>query len=211
MSLVALRCPHCGHALPVAPERRIFACEHGHGAFRAAEGRLWPLSLRRVLPRRPLPPEGDLVLLPLWLLQVDATSQRAGGLPAELRLPAIGVQRLPLVLDLARNLTKHQAPWIEDDAHGLAFDGAELDVDDAQAIAELVALGLRPGWPPDGEVEAFRLAATAARLVLLPAWRHAGRLEELVGGVSCAASIFEESALTDRRASWTGTTGRLAR
>ena len=77
MSLVALRCPRCGQALPAAPERRIFACPHGHGAVRAARGKLWPVALRRIAARRPLPAEGELVLLPVWLLAVDTQWQGA--------------------------------------------------------------------------------------------------------------------------------------
>lgn len=211
MSLVALRCPSCSAALPAAPQRRIFACPNGHGAFRAGQGRLWPLPLQRVDAVQSLPPEGEIVLLPIWVLPVDPLWQREGRLPKELRVPALGVQRLPRVLELARNLSRSPAPWLEARADGLDFDGAELDCADAMEIGEFVALSLRAGWLPDGEAADFTLGFDTGRLALLPAWRFAGRLEDLVCGVSCAASLFDDCGLRDRRHDWLGTTSAIRR
>jgi len=199
MKLIGLRCPECARDLPAHPEQRIFSCTQGHGPFRLGGDRLWPMRARVVLPATEFPDQGEIVLLPVWVLPLAEQFQERDRLPAQIRVPAIGLQRLPMVIDFARNLTRSPAPWEESDAGELAFDGASLEAADAMEIAELVALGLHAGWPADEVAQTLEIPFAEPRLVLLPSWRHAQRLQTLCGDVSCPSVLFDEHELADRR------------
>ena len=200
MKLLSLRCPDCARELPARPDRRIFSCQRGHGPFRPGADRLWPMGARVVLPPSELPDDGEIVLLPVWVLPIADPLEGGGRLPAQIRVPAVGLQRLPAVMDFARNLTRSPAIWDEAEATGLAFDGASIEAVEAMEVAELVALGLHPGWPPDSLAGDLEIRFARARLVLLPCWRHRQRLQALIGNVSCPAVLFEDEELVDRRA-----------
>ena len=203
MSLLALICPQCSDALPAVRERRVLVCERCARTWAVPEEgeRLAPLVRTLVRPECRIPDAAEVVLLPVWLvrLHVESMAQAPPALPTEIRVPAVGVQRLPLLLHFARNLTRCPVTWQEWEGVEVALEPAELTAADAFALAETVVLRHVDGWPDDASLAQLQLPFGAARLVDWPCARIGSELIELVGGLSTQRALVDAADLRDRR------------
>lgn len=203
MSLLALICPQCSAALDVAPERRVLVCDTCAKTWTVPEegDRLAPTARTLVRPERVAPEGAEIVLLPMWLvsLHVESIPQAPPSLPTEVRIPAVGVRRLPVLLHFARNLTRAPLVWQPWEGAQAPVDPAELTPADAYALAETVVLRHVDGWPDDRMLAALELPFGTARLVDWPCARIGSELIELVGGLSTQRALVDAADLRDRR------------
>ena len=204
MSLVELLCPRCGHGMPPKPGQSIHACPSCSASWEAVSGKgLIPVPRLLVKPRI-APPEGSrLVLLPVWCVTVhrEQMGEVADRMAAEIRVPANGIARMPVLVQAARRLTRAAAP--REDWAGVEppVDPAEMDVETAFAVAESVALRHVSGWPAEHEVETVRIPLGGARLVDWPCAEIRGELFELVGGLALSTGLTENMGSTDQQRS----------
>lgn len=203
MSLVELICPACARSLSPGPGQRIHACRDCGRSWEAVAGR-GLLAVERALIRPRIAPstEAPLHLVPVWCIAVhrEELGEVARRMAAEIRVPATGIARLPLLVECARRLTRAAAPWEPWPDLQVVADPAEIDAETAFAIAEAVALRHVPGWPRDAEVESVRIPLGGARLVDWPCAVEGSDLVELVGGLSLSRALVEQVEPRDQRA-----------
>lgn len=203
MSLLALICPQCAAPLPSGAEHQVLVCTTCARTWSVpSDGdELVPLARTLVRPVHSVPAGAELVLLPVWAvrLRVEAISRAPRGLPVEIRLPALGVQRLPLLMAFARNLTRAPAAWREWEGVQAAVDPTELSAEDAFALAETIVLRHVEGWPDDASLPDLEIPFGGARLLDWPCARFGSELIELVAGLSTQRALAESSDLRDRR------------
>jgi hypothetical protein len=201
IELLDLACPRCGAPLPSAPLRRVFVCAGCRATYVPRQGREGPalvgIERELVLPREPLPPRGSIVLLPVWRLSVPAAAQLP--LPREIRVPALGMERMQLLVNLAVHLTRCQTEISAEPAPEVPREPAQLGPEDAFEVAELVAMGVVPGWPADEDVAALQIPLGTPRLLDLPCRLEGLQLVDLVFGRSVAAGLLDGHVLADRR------------
>jgi hypothetical protein len=203
-SLLALVCPHCGYGLPLHADERILVCPACARSWTSALGDTEPHLVAQarelVAPRQEMPAVGSIVLLPMWLLRVHTHAMGPAGarMAEEIRVPAVGLARMPLLLQFARNLTRSPAVATRWTGARAAPEPAELTAEDAFAVAELVALRHVEGWPPEGQ-EDVEIALGGARLVDWPCVLRGNELIELVGGLTVHRGIFGERVPADLR------------
>ena len=213
MTLLALVCPACASALPAAPERRVLACRDCGRSWRIADGvdRLLPVPRAPVRPRHRPPDGAELLLLPVWRVKVrtEDLAEVAGRLPREVRIPAVGVQRLPLLVQFARNLSRAPLVLEEWEDVQVAVEAAELGAEDAFTLAETVVLRHVDGWPDDASLPTLEIPLSSAHLVDWPCARWRSELIDLVGGLSAPRAMIDAAGLVDRGAALRGALDRL--
>lgn len=202
VTLLVLACPHCGTGLDVTAERRVHVCGDCQRTLTPRfDGQGFVEIDRR--PVRPClrPATGArLVLLPVWSVEVDTTVFGAVGaaLPSEVRIPAVGVGRLSILLQFARNLTRAPvgvAPWAGVE---LSPEPAEVAAEDAFVLAETVVLRHLDHWPGDDALESLEIPLGAVHLLDWPCAIRGGEVIELVAGLSVHRALLEEVDLVDR-------------
>jgi hypothetical protein len=211
MQLIALACPRCGGALESAAGRRVFVCDacgqssepRAIGGDRLA-GRLFEVGREVARSRLPWPEVGGIVLLPVWVMPV----LRAGdapwleGLPREVRLPAIGYDRMEVLLRFAAHLTRVEIPWevvpTVESAPRLRRAPAEITAEEALAAAEPVLVSLA-GEQQERMLTGGPVPLGAPRLVDLPCHRVAGRLSDLVCDRWVSDVLLAATDLPDQR------------
>ena len=205
MRLVALACPDCGTSLDVAAEARVLPCHGCRHSFALASdaGRLVRVPRTLVRPRQVADARAAIVLLPVWSVSVDTGALGGVGaaLPEVVRLPAVGVARMPLLMQFARNLTR--APAVVEEWSGgpeVVPERAEIPVEDAFTLAETVVLRHLEHWPPDEVLSTLEIPLGSARLLDWPCAVLGGELIELVAGLSIHRSLVEQVPMEDRRA-----------
>lgn len=190
MSLIELICPTCGHGLAPRAGQIIHACKDCHASWEAIAGRgLLPVARQIVRPRIAPPRGAQVVLVPVWCVALHRESlpEVADRMPAEIRVPATGIDRMPLLVECARRLTRAAAPREVWEGMEAPVDSAEIDAATAFAIAESVALRHVPGWPSDDQVASTAIPLGSAQLVDWPCATEGPDLVELVGGLSMPA------------------------
>ena len=205
MTLIALNCPACAVALGAADERCLFVCE-GCGRTLAVSPSADGLA---VVPRRTIRPTRrpaitePVVLLPVWSVTVQTEDLGGVGeaLPRRVFVPAVGVARLPLLLQFARNLTRAPLEPLEwDGVAGVPVEPAEVAAEDAFVMAETVVLRHLDHWPSDERLVDLEVPLGSAGLLDWPCALRGSELVELVGGLSIHRSLVEAVGLRDRRA-----------
>lgn len=203
---IPLRCPACGQGLPTAPERRVFVCA-ACGATSTVPvagpgGSLVELRRSLLAPREGWP-DGPVVLVPLWVVPIRRSALdalAAAALPAELRIPAIGVSRMQLLVAHAVNLSRAPVSSTTLPPEGFVGEPAELSIADAFEIAESTAFGLARGWPPRGEEDRVEIPFGPPNLVDLPCQPTPTELVDLVYGLAMPRALGGDPLLPDRGA-----------
>ena len=202
MSLMELVCPRCSRGLQPRSGQRIHACSNCGSSWEPVFGSgLVPVA--RELVRPCFRPEAGarLILLPVWCITVrtDALPMVADRMAPEIRVPANGVRRLPLLVEVARRLTR--AGTVREAWSGVGYESesAEMDVETAFAVAESVALRHVPGWPRADDVDKVEIPLGSARLVDWPCTEVGTDLVELVGGLSIAPALVEDASPRDQQ------------
>jgi hypothetical protein len=203
MSLLALVCPRCAAPLPVGEELEVFVCKSCARNWFVSpdENLLVPLERTLVRPLRSAPSGAAVVLLPVWAVRVRVQSiaRAPRGLPVEVRVPAVGVRRLPLLLGFARNLTRAPEAWQAWEGGSLAVEPAELSAADAFALAEMIVLRHVDGWPGDAGLQDLEIPFGGARLLDWPCACFGGELLDLVAGLSTQRALIDGIQLSDHR------------
>lgn len=204
MGLLALVCPRCAAPLPAGAEREALVCGPCARTWSVSSDgdALVPLARTLVRPVHAIASGAEIVLLPVWAvrLRVDAIPRAPRGLPVEIRLPAVGVQRLPLLLAFARNLTRAPVVWQEWEGVEASVEPTELSSTDAFTLAETIVLRHVDGWPDDASLPDLEIPFGGARLLDWPCARFGSELLDLVAGLSTQRALVESSDLRDRRA-----------
>jgi hypothetical protein len=190
--------------MPPKAGQSIHACPACSASWEAVSGKgLIPVPRLLVKPRMAPPRGARLVLVPVWCVTVHRheMGEVADRMADEIRIPANGIARLPVLIEAARRLTRAAAP--REDWTGVEppVDPAEMDVETAFAVAEAVALRHVSGWPAEHEVETVRIPLGGARLVDWPCAGHHGEIIELVGGLAFSTGITENMGSRDQQAS----------
>lgn len=205
MVLIALNCPRCAVALDAVDERQVFVCTQCGGTVAVAPGSdaLAEVPRRLVRPtRRPSVTE-PVVLVPMWSVSVRTAELGSTGdaLPARVFVPAVGVARLPLLLQFARNLSRapiDPRPWSEMEDVGV--EPAEVSAEDAFVMAETVVLRHLEHWPSDDQLSDLEIPLGSASLLDWPCALRGSEVVDLVGGLSTHRSLVDAVGLHDRRA-----------
>ncbi len=194
MILTRLQCPHCGEPFEPVDDRRVFVCDGCRQSFSpspSVEGavpstELVALERAVVRPQRPLPAEGKIVLLPVWFVPIrwDALNVTVGAWPTEVRLPALGLARTQLLIKFASHLTRARGAWETLPTSRLTHAPAELAMEDAFAVSELVVFASVEGWPRDEQADRVEVPLGPPRLLDLPCQLDGLRLTDLVFGRS---------------------------
>lgn len=202
MSLVELLCPTCGRGLGPRPGQVIHACRECGASWEAVEGHgLVPVRREIVRPRIAPPSGASLILMPVWCITVhrEQLPEVADRMTGEIRVPATGVSRMPLLVASARRLTRAASPREVLEGVDALVDPAEVDAETAFAVAEAVALRHVAGWPQERDVESVRIPLGGALLVDWPCVVEGADLVELVGGLSIPAALGENIGPRDQR------------
>lgn len=211
MSLLALTCPVCADALPAGRDQRVLVCARCARTWAVPDegDRLVPQVRTLVRPQCSVPEAAEIVLLPMWLvhLHVESMPRAPRAMASEIRIPAVGMQRLPLLLHFARNLTRAPLEWQQWENVDVPVEPAEVTAADAYALAETVVLRHVEGWPDDASLAQLQIPLGAARLVDWPCARLGSELIELVGGLSTQRALADAAGLRDRRAALSGALG----
>lgn len=182
--MLALRCPSCGEALPVRSAQRIFvcaACGRTCTTRACSSGGLQPLPRILVQPQQPWGADEALYLLPVWVIN--------GPDSREVRVPALGTDRMTLLLSLAERLTAIHEVWQEwEIGRDLPRAGADLHAEEAHVIAELLCRH-EAGGESSAEPRFGGL-----RLLDWPCVRRSSQLLELVGGRAASARLLADLA-----------------
>jgi len=210
MSFLDLRCPRCSQPLKAPAGMRVFVCDAcgatstpspAVGDSSSVHG-LWLPPRRILLPTDDLPLNEEIVLFPLWLLPLKVEAA-ATGLPERILVPAIGHDAFGRLVDSARRLSRARARLVEvepEEGRPVPLPPpAELGVEEAYAVAEIVALGTVEGWPPDEEVATWEAPFGPLRLVDLPCRRSSHELVDLVFGLAVDPSLSRSLPLVDAR------------
>jgi predicted RNA-binding Zn-ribbon protein involved in translation (DUF1610 family) len=179
--VLALRCPSCGEALPTRTQMRIWVCPScattSMASGRDGEG-FQVLERTLVAPQEEFSREEKLYLFPVWSI-----NDRDQG---DVRIPATGLERMPLLLSLAQRLTQAQSPWsVWNVARHLPRAGADLHVEEAFAMAELLRRNA------EDLVERAGPRFGGARLLDWPCVSRSSQLVELVGGRAASGRLLE--------------------
>lgn len=199
MSFIDLRCPHCTKPLTAPVGYRVYVCD-GCGTSCTptpadvegrAPRRLWVPPRYRARPRQPLPPGGRILLFPVWVFPLEQDP----GLPREIRVPALGRRAFGRLVAAAQRMSRDPRPLelLQDPSQGChpRPPEAELGVEEAYAVAEVVALAHRTGWPAGAEAEAWEPPLGELRLVDLPCHDGPSGLVELAQGLSLDAAAAQ--------------------
>jgi len=128
----------------------------------------------------------------------------ATGLPEKILVPATGRDAFGRLVDSARRLTRTRRDFQELPAPpGRPVPlppPAEMGVEEAYAVAEIVALGHLEGWPPDEEVANWQAPFGSLRLVDWPCRQTPQQLIDLVFGLAVDPALVRGLPLTDARA-----------
>jgi hypothetical protein len=123
-----------------------------------------------------------------------------------MRIPAIGLQRSALLLRWAEQLSRvrdplgESTPWRKlESTPGPAPEPAEIAAEDAYDLAELLALQMVKGWPPEAELENWEIPFSSLELVDWPCVHRRGELEELIFGRATADALVGDRVLADQR------------
>ncbi len=203
MSLVELICPRCGKGLAPRQGQVIHACASCGASCEAVAGQgLIPVVRQIVRPRIAPRSDASLVLMPVWCITVhrESLGEVADRMAAEIRVPATGIARMPLLVATARRLTSAAAPREVWDGVEAIVDPAEIDAETAFAIAESVALRHVTGWPRERDLESVQIPLGGAQLLDWPCAVEGTDLVELVGGLSMPAALGENIGPRDQRA-----------
>ena len=194
MILTQLQCPRCGCAFEPVDERRVYvcdACQQSYAAAPRVAGRESSSALQRVeravvRPQKPLPDSGRIVLLPVWFVPIRWAdlNVHASSWPQEVRLPAMGLARTQLLIKYASHLTRAAGTWEILTTSRATHAPAELDMEDAFAVAELVVFASVEGWPRDDEADRVEVPLGPPRLLDLPCHLDGRQLTDLVFGRS---------------------------
>ena len=201
--LIELVCPRCADPLPIVGEERIFACRGCATRWMAPESGSKGLieSVRTlVAPQQPLEEAAPLFYLPLWVIRVRTDEMGPVGerMPQEIRVPAFGLGRMPLVLQFARNLSRSPAVWHEWSGPELSIEPAELGASDAFSVAELVVLRHVEGWPGDDDLD-VEIPLGSARLLDWPFTQRGMELIDLVAGLTLHSTALGPLQPADSR------------
>ena len=202
MSLVELLCPRCARGMAPRTGQLIHACPNCHSSWEAVSGQgLIPVARSIVRPRIAPVAGSKLALVPVWCVAVhrEEMGDVADRMAAEIRIPANGIARMPLLVAAARRLTRAAAPREDWEGIEAPVDPAEMDAETAFAIAESVALRHVDGWPSESEVETVEIPLGSARLVDWPCAQAGAELVELVGGLSLSPGLVENMGSQDQR------------
>ena len=203
MSLVELICPKCGLGLDPRPGQRIHACRECGSSWEAVPGRgLIPVPRAVVRPCIAPSRGASVILFPIWCVKVhcEKLPEVEDRMAAEIRVPATGIARMPLLVASARRLTRAASPRTDWSGIDTLVDPAEIDAETAFAVAESVALRHVPGWPNEQEVESTVIPLGGAVLVDWPCAVEGSDLIELVGGLSLPAALVENIRPRDQHA-----------
>jgi hypothetical protein len=212
MSLVELLCPRCGRGLDPRPRQRVHACAECHGSWEAVSGQgLVPVPRSIVRPKIAPPWDARLVLLPVWCVTVhrERLGKISDRMAGEIRIPANGIARMPLLVAAARRMTRDASPCEDWTAMEAPVDPAEMDAETAFAVAEAVALRHVDGWPSQNEVESVQIPLGSARLVDWPCANVGAELVELVGGLSLPEALVQNIGSRDQRSALGAEIARL--
>jgi hypothetical protein len=140
--------------------------------------------------------------VPIWVFPLD--DEAAGrGLPREIRVPALGRRAYGRLVAAAQRMSRDPVPL---DLQLRPAEGsmprppeAELSVEEAYAVAEVVALAHLQGWPPEPELEAWEPPLGPLRLVDLPCHESPSGLVELVQGMSVDGAALQALHTVDAR------------
>ncbi len=204
MVLIALNCPRCAVALDAVDERRVFVCAQCGRALAVPPGSDTLTEVPRQLLRPTRRPDitDPVVLMPVWSVSVHTAELGTVGdaLPSRVFVPGVGVARLPLLLQFARNLSRapiDPRPWSGVD--GIGVEPAEVSAEDAFVMAETVVLRHLEHWPSDERLEDLEIPLGSASLLDWPCVLRGSEVVDLVGGLSIHRSLVETVGLRDRR------------
>ncbi len=203
MSLVELICPKCGLGLDPRPAQCIHACRSCGSSWEAVPARGLVAVRRTIVRPRIAPPRGaSVILFPIWCIKVHCEKLPEVGhrMAAEIRVPATGLARMPLLVKSARRLTRAASPRTDWSGIDALVDPAEIDAETAFAVAESVALRHVPGWPEETEVETITIPLGGAALMDWPCAVEGTDLVELVGGLSLPLALVENIRPREQRA-----------
>jgi hypothetical protein len=207
MSLVELLCPKCGCGLDPRPGQCIHACRDCGSSWEAIPSHgLVPVPRGLVRPRIAPSPDTSLILLPVWCIKVhrEKLPDVADRMAEEIRVPATGLARLPLLVGSARRLTRAASTRADWSGIEALVDPAEIDAETAFAVAESVALRHVPGWPKEQDVESVSIPLGGANLVDWPCAVEGSDLVELVGGLSLPVALVENMRPREQQATLAG-------
>jgi len=122
----------------------------------------------------------------------------------EIRVPATGIARMPLLVSSARLLTRAASPRTDWSGIEALVDPAEIDAETAFAVAESVALRHVPGWPTEQEVESISIPLGGAILVDWPCAVEGSDLVDLVGGLSLPVALLENMSPREQQVTLAG-------
>ncbi len=211
MPFIDLSCPTCGAPLSGSASIRIYVCEAcattctplGGAKGKGTSSPLWIPPRRLLRPRLDLPARGSILLLPLWVLPLKEGKENPN-LPSELRVPAVGRAAFGRLVETARRLSRTNSPldeFPEEEARPIPRPPqGELEVEEAYAIAEIVALGQVKGWPSDEEAKSWEPKFGPLRLVDLPCAEAGGGLMDLVFGLAVDSALRRVLEPLDARA-----------
>jgi hypothetical protein len=130
------------------------------------------------------------VALPTWVVDLPAGLPREEVLPGHLHLPAVGARSLGRLVEQARRWTRARGALEVDEAEGYRPAPAELGIEEAWAVAEVVLLAHDGSWPGDDLGPDFEPAFGPPQLVDLPCLEVPGGLMDLVWGLSVEPALW---------------------
>jgi hypothetical protein len=146
--------------------------------------------------------------MPFWRLEIPAEVIRSSGdrLPREMRIPAVGLQRSPLLLRWADQLSRvreelgESTPWKRLElTPGPPPEPAEIAAEDAYELAELLGLQMVKNWPPADELESWEIPFSSPQLIDWPCAQRHGELEDLIFGRAVSDTLLAERVFSDQR------------
>ncbi len=210
MPFIDLSCPGCGAPLSASASIRIYVCEAcsttstplAPNNSPGSSSSLWVPPRRLLRPRLDLPAQGRILLLPLWVIPLQER-ESCPKLPPELRIPAVGRAAFGRLVDSARRLSRsehslEEFPAAQERPIPRPPQG-ELEVEEAFAVAEIVALGQVEGWPADDQIASWQPSFGAIRLVDLPLQEVRGGLMDLVFGLTVDSALQRSLEPIDAR------------
>jgi DNA-directed RNA polymerase subunit RPC12/RpoP len=135
-----LACPNCGWDLPVNPDQVVFFCTSCEQAWEieGTELRRVAYEVADVPSLRTAEHGGSLTYLPFWVL----ANGHDGNHPPDLFIPAFRYQRLKVLADLARDMSRRERSYAPAGRQQVPLHGCYYDRDDALGLAEVAYPGL---------------------------------------------------------------------